>query len=122
MRLSIPGIFFVEDLQREKALMLYISRNIVRSGLLPIVIQGGASLLAQSTLRRSRDAIVRRAIRDELIEATKGKWTPYEQQSEEGLCYTTCQFTELLYYLESATSVISQAHAYQANVINHEFF
>ena len=64
MRLSIPGIFFVEDLQREKALMMFISRNVVRAALLPIVLQGGASLLAQSALKRSLDAIERRAIRD----------------------------------------------------------
>ena len=121
MRLSIPGIFFVEDLQREKALMMFISRNVVRAALLPIVLQGGASLLAQSALKRSLDAIERRAIRDELVAATRGKWTPFEQQSEEGICYQTCQFTELLYCSEPATPVISQGHAFQSNVINHEF-
>ena len=100
---------------------MYISRNMVRAALLPIVVNGGPSLLAQSSLKRSSDAIERRAIRDDLIAATKGKWTPFEQQTEEGICYTTCQYTELLYSEQAENSVTSQGHAYQATVINHEF-
>lgn len=121
MRITLPGVAFLNDPQREKPLMLYVSRNILRAGLLPTLINGGASVLSQSPLKRPFNTIERRSIRNDMVAATTGKWAPHEQQTALGIFYTTCSYYEHLHSKNTSASATSQAYAVQSEVITHEF-
>ena len=121
MRVTIPGVAFIDDLQREKPLMQFVSRNIVRAGLLPSIVQGGASALCNSSLMRPFNMIERRALREAMVAFTTGKFAPFEQPSGLGIYYTTCTYYEHLHAENTSASATSQAHAFQAEVITHEF-
>ena len=121
MRITIPGVAFIDDMQREKALMQFISRNIVRAGLLPSIVQGGASVLCNSSLMRPFNLTERRELREAMVAFTTGKFAPCEQQSNLGIYYTTCKYYEQLHAENTKASATSQAHAFQSEVITHEF-
>ena len=101
--------------------MQYVSRNIVRAGLLPSIIQGGASVLCNSSLKRPFNSTERRSFREDMVAFTTGKFAPYEQRSELGVYYTTCTYYMDLHARNTSAAVTSQAHALQSEVITHEF-
>lgn len=101
--------------------MQFVARNILRAGLLPSIIQGGASVLCHSSLQRPFNSIERRAFRDDMVAFTTGKFAPYEQRSHLGIYYTTCTYYMHLHAENTSASITSQANALQAEVITHEF-
>ena len=63
----------------------------------PIIVGGGAAILASECLTRAFNAHERQERKLQFTAVSRGRWTPREARTEDGLVYPTCDFTDTLY-------------------------
>ena len=61
------------------------------------IVGGGATIMASECLDRAFNEHERQERKLQFTAVSRGRWTPREARTEDGLTFLTCDFTETLY-------------------------
>ena len=99
MHVHLPAIHVSEGLYRETGFFLSTSRRLLRRAS-AVLFGGGASVLALGSLRRCFDEHERAARVSEYDAIERGRWSPQQRKTADGITYVTCDVTTGVHHYE----------------------
>ena len=97
--MPLPGVTCEGKADAEITFMSFLSRQILRS-VSAMLIKGGATIVACGNLHRVFNQKERDSRERQFLQYARDRWLPKEAKTVDGLSYTTCAFTEMLYDAE----------------------